>query len=145
MDKVTILTPEWLLDDPPSPPRRGMAVIVRGSLIEAIVPAATDPLPGITLLPGLIDAHVHLTMCGCHTPRQTMMRESNDLLLLRAAENARQALRAGITTLRDCGDRDDITFTLREAIHRGIVEGPRLLLCGAPLTTPRGHCYFMHG
>ena len=85
MDEVTILTPEWLLDDPPSPPRRGMAVIIRGSVIDAVVPASTAqnaiPLPGVTLLPGLIDAHVHLTLCGCHTPRQTMMQESNDLLL----------------------------------------------------------------
>src|SRR5579863_9016093 len=149
MDALTILEPEWLLDSPPAPLRSGMAVIVRGAVVEAIRPvgAASDGrvvrLPGVTLMPGLIDAHVHLTLCGCLAPRQTMMRESDDLLLLRAAENARIALLAGITTLRDCGDRNGVTFTLREAIERRVVEGPRLVLSGTPLTTPRGHCYFM--
>lgn len=130
----------------------GQNVLVRNGNIEAILDADTQvadarpvDLPGATLLPGLIDAHVHLTMCGCCTPRQTMLDESNEMLLLRAAENARQALRSGITTLRDCGDRDGVTFTLREAINRGVIEGPRLLLSGPPLTTPRGHCYFMRG
>ena len=151
MDALTILEPEWLLDNPPEPPRGGMAVIVRGGIVDEVRPASTTPdgrvvrLPGVTLLPGLIDAHVHLTLCGCLEPRQTMMRESDDLLLLRAAENARIALFAGITTLRDCGDRNGVTFTLREAIERGVVEGPRLLLSGPPLTAPRGHCYFMGG
>ena len=107
--------------------------------------ASTLPMPGVTLMPGLIDAHVHLTFCGCLSPRQTMMQESNELLLLRAAENARNALLAGITTLRDCGDRGGVTFILREAITRGVIEGPRLLLSGPPLTPPRGHCYFMGG
>ncbi len=152
MDELTILEPQWLLDDPPAPPRCGMAVIVRGAVVEAIRPVGSvSPinqvvrLPGVTLLPGLIDAHVHLTLCGCLSPRQTMMRESDDLLLLRAAENARIALLAGITTLRDCGDRNRVTFTLREAIESGVVEGPGLLLSGPPLTVPRGHCYFMGG
>jgi imidazolonepropionase-like amidohydrolase len=149
MDDLIRLAPEWLLDDPPAPPRRGMVVIVRGAVIDQVVPAAESslalPMPGVTLMPGLIDAHVHLTFCGCLSPRQTMMQESNELLLLRAAENARNALLAGITTLRDCGDRGGVTFILRDAITRGVIEGPRLLLSGTPLTPPRGHCYFMGG
>ncbi len=152
MEDLKILAPEWLLDNPPAAPRRGMAVVTRGAIIEQIRPVDTiQPaegivrLPGVTLMPGLIDAHVHLTLCGCLTPRQTMMGESDDLLLLRAAENARAALLAGITTLRDCGDRNGVTFALREAIAGGVVEGPSLLLSGPPLTAPRGHCYFMGG
>lgn len=153
MRDLTILHPEWLLDDPPSPPRRNRVVVVRGAKIEGIAAAdapdlpagAIVRLPGRTLMPGLIDAHAHLTLCGCLAPRQTMMRETNDLLLLRAAENARTALLAGITTVRDCGDRDGITFALREAIESGIAQGPSLTLSGPPLTAPRGHCYFMGG
>ena len=152
MDDLTIFEPEWLLDNPPEPPRGGMAVIVRGAKVEEIRPVGATPdgrmvrLPGgATLMPGLIDAHVHLTLCGCLAPRQTMMQESDDLLLLRSAENARIALLAGITTLRDCGDRNGVTFTLREAIQRGVMDGPQLLLSGPPLTAPRGHCYFMGG
>ena len=74
-----------------------------------------------------------------------MMQEANEILLLRAAENAREALHVGITTMRDCGDRDEVTFRLREAILRGVLPGPRLLLSGPPLTSSRGHCYFMGG
>ncbi|HEY3841117.1 MAG TPA: amidohydrolase family protein [Bryobacteraceae bacterium] len=152
MDDLIVLKPQFVLADPPQPPLGGRAVVVRGERIEAVVPIGEIPadakileFPGATLMPGLIDAHVHLTLCGCCAPRQTMMQENNEMLLLRAAENARLALLAGITTLRDCGDRDGITFTLREAILRGLVPGPRLLLSGPPLTSPRGHCYFMGG
>jgi imidazolonepropionase-like amidohydrolase len=127
-------------------------VLVSGRKILDICSASDIPasarvidLGDATLLPGLIDAHVHLTLCGCGTPRQIMMQENRDTLLLRAAENARTLLRAGITTARDCGDRDGVTFALRAAIESGVVAGPRLLLCGSPLTSPRGHCYFMGG
>jgi imidazolonepropionase-like amidohydrolase len=152
MDELIALKPELLLAEPPQPAVRDRAVLVRGNCIEAVIDAAQIPsaarvidLPGATLMPGLIDAHVHLTLCGCGNPRETMLAEDDVFLLLRAAENARQALAAGITTLRDCGDRDGVTFTVRTAIDRGITPGPRLLLCGPPLTSPRGHCYFMGG
>ena len=152
MDELIVLEPEFLLANPPQPRTRGHAVVVRGERIQAVISSGEIPsdakvlqFPGATLMPGLIDAHVHLTLCGCCTPRQTMMQESNELLLLRASENARLALRAGITTMRDCGDRDGVTFALREAISRGVLAGPRLLLSGPPLTSPRGHCYFMGG
>lgn len=152
MDELMVLKPEYVLANPPEPALSDRAVVVRGELIDAVVRTVEIPgdarvfeFPGATLLPGLIDAHVHLTLCGCCSPRQTMMQESDDMLLLRASENARQALHAGITTLRDCGDRNGVTFTLREAISRGVLPGPRLLLSGPPLTSPRGHCYFMGG
>ncbi len=154
MSENLIIVADVLVDGTAVPARRDMAVVLDGAKISRIFPAdalAEEPgcavlrFPGCTLLPGLIDAHVHLCMSGGMTPRQTMMGEDNDLLLLRAAHNARTALHAGITTVRDCGDRDGVTFTLRRAIRDHVVEGPRLLLCGRPLTPPRGHCYFMHG
>ena len=152
MDELIVLRPGYVLADPPKPALAGHSVVVRGERIEAVMASGDTPadakvleFPGATLMPGLIDAHVHLTLCGCCAPRQTMMQENNDILLLRAGENARLALRAGITTLRDCGDRGAVTFTLREAISRGVLPGPRLLVSGPPLTSPRGHCYFMGG
>jgi imidazolonepropionase-like amidohydrolase len=152
MDEVIALKPDLVLANPPDPPRSKMAVLVRGAVIEAIRPAAQVPagasileLPGATLMPALIDAHVHLTLCGCCTPRETMLREDDQMLLLRASENARQALAAGIATLRDCGDRNGVTFALRRAIAAGVMPGPRLLLSGPPLTSMGGHCHFMHG
>ncbi len=132
----------------------GMAVIIVNDRITDVLPAAQLPeqedclrlaAPGHTLLPGLIDAHVHLTMCGCCSPRQHMMKDSDELLLLRAARNAQQLIGWGITTVRDCGDRNGVTFHLREAIKAGVAIGPDLLLTGPPLTSARGHCYFMLG
>jgi imidazolonepropionase-like amidohydrolase len=152
MDELIALKPDLVFADPPHPSLTDHVVLVRGEFIEGVIPGAQVPagakvidLPGTSLLPGLVDAHVHLTLCGCDAPRQTMMQEDNQVLLLRAAENARVALHAGITTLRDCGDRDGVTLALRKAISRGILPGPQLLLSGPPLTSPRGHCYFMGG
>jgi imidazolonepropionase-like amidohydrolase len=98
-----------------------------------------------TIVPGLIDCHVHLTLSGDADPVGRMRSEDEDMLLLRAAANARCALRAGITTVRDCGGYGDLTFRLRRAIAAGVIPGPRLWLCGRPLTSPGGHCWFMQG
>ena len=100
---------------------------------------------GGTIVPGLIDCHVHLTFSGDADPVGRMQAEDEDMLLLRAAANARRALVAGITTVRDCGGYGDVTFRLRRAIAAGISPGPRLWLCGRPLTSPGGHCWFMNG
>ncbi|HWD97652.1 MAG TPA: amidohydrolase family protein [Bryobacteraceae bacterium] len=152
MAELIALKSGLTLEDPPNPPLPSRVVLVSGRKIQDICSASDIPasarvidLGDATLLPGLIDAHVHLTLCGCQMPRQTMMQEGRDTLLLRAAENARTLLRAGITTARDCGDRDGVTFALRAAIENGVIAGPHLLLCGSPLTSPRGHCYFMGG
>jgi imidazolonepropionase-like amidohydrolase len=59
--------------------------------------------------------------------------------------NAREALQAGVTTVRDLGSRGRVTGELREAIAAGIVPGPRLLVCGRPITCPGGHCHFLGG
>jgi imidazolonepropionase-like amidohydrolase len=98
-----------------------------------------------TLLPGLIDAHVHLIWGGTTDPVVDLRQESNEHLLLRAADNARLSLFAGVTTVRDCGGRDGTTFVIREAIERGLIPGPRVRACGRPVTQSGGHCHFFHG
>ena len=75
----TILLPEWLIDGTGAPAQTGCAVIINGRLIEAIVPAPavtaapgdqTQPLPGMTLIPGLINNHVHSILPGdMYSPR----------------------------------------------------------------------------
>jgi imidazolonepropionase-like amidohydrolase len=62
--------------------------------------------------------------------------------LLRAVEHAHAALRAGVTTVRDCGSRHSVVVALRRAIDAGITQGPRMLLCGNLLTTCGGHLSF---
>jgi imidazolonepropionase-like amidohydrolase len=99
-----IVCPEWLLDGTGTPPRQGQAVVIAGGRIEAVGPAAEvvprdgDEVvraPGATLLPGLINLHVHLSLASDNAPFVPYMDAHSDLALaLRAAQNAGLALRA---------------------------------------------------
>ena len=101
--------------------------------------------PGCTLLPGLCDGHVHLTFSAGPVPFEDLLRDSDATLLLRATANARAALQAGVTTLRDLGSRGNIIYELRDAIAKRIVPGPRVLSSGAPITCLGGHLHFLGG
>jgi hypothetical protein len=101
-------------------------VVVDGALIKGIGArgsclVAEDveviELSGCTLLPGMIDAHVHLGFDRTIDPRTRRSRESDGHLLLRMAENARKLLSAGVTIARDLGGRDFIEVELRDAIE----------------------------
>jgi imidazolonepropionase-like amidohydrolase len=73
---------------------------------------------------------------------QDALTDDDFTLLLRAVEHARAALRAGITTVRECGSRHSVALKLRQAIQNEIIQGPRILLCGNLLTTCGGHLSF---
>jgi imidazolonepropionase-like amidohydrolase len=135
-----------------APPIEGGAVLVKDGVIEAVGPETLLPPPpeavyfdfeDRTILPGLIDAHVHLF--GTPEPGGFLATQNEDeeWLLLRASANARQALAVGITTVRDCGGRGSIIISLARATERGMVPGPRIVSCGAPITTTGGHCYYL--
>jgi imidazolonepropionase-like amidohydrolase len=95
-------------------------------------------LPNATILPGLIDAHTHLTMdpkfgyeeLGLSIPRETLI----------GAKNARLTLQAGFTTVRNVGAWGYTDVALRDAINAGDVPGPRMLVSGPPLSITGGHC-----
>src|SRR5207245_10377773 len=119
----------------------GWVVLVRGDKIESAGPAQelrvppdarVVELPGATLLPGLIDAHSHLFL---HPYNETswddqVLKEPFALRVCRATNHARNTLLAGFTTLRDLGTEGagygDVG--LKQAIHQGIIPGPRLLV-----------------
>lgn len=100
---------------------------------------------GCTVIPGLIEGHGHL--CFDATPgwRATFDAETPGTMLLRMAGNARKMLEAGITTVRDLGAPTAASIELRDATRAHLLEGPRLLISGAPITTTGGHCWFMGG
>ncbi|MFH1485630.1 MAG: amidohydrolase family protein [Chloroflexota bacterium] len=136
-----------------SPVKDGLAVVDDGR-ISYVGPAAKFDLSNGrheviqaegTLLPGLIDAHVHISWSASTAPVQDFLEESDGMLILRSARNALQALMGGITTVRDCGSRNDVTFVLREAMRKGIAFGTEMLVCGRPVTITGGHCYYMNG
>jgi imidazolonepropionase-like amidohydrolase len=99
--------------------------------------------PQQTLLPGLINCHAHLGMPSGGQP--FYLEQSDETALLTAVRNMRTEQSAGITTVRDCGDQNGVLFALRQAVQQGILDGPRLILCGPPLTASGGHAHFLGG
>jgi imidazolonepropionase-like amidohydrolase len=102
-------------------------------------------LPAGTALPGLIDAHVHVTLPPTIDPLATMGSETDDDLVVRGAAAAERMVRAGVTTAYDCGARGMTSYRIRDAIGRGLSLGPRLLISGRAITQTGGHCHFFGG
>ncbi|MBT2450372.1 amidohydrolase family protein [Streptomyces sp. ISL-43] len=135
---------------------RDGAVLVRGERIVGVGPrpdievlaspeATTIAFPNSTLLPGLIDCHVHLALDAGPDPVTTLLDTDDADLLTGMAERARQLLESGVTTVRDLGDRNGLALRLRDSIAHDGVLGPRILSAGTPLTRPGGHCWFFGG
>lgn len=97
-----------------------------------------------TLLPGLVDAHAHLCWDPGGKP-QDLASDSPEVLLRRARRHAAAALTSGITTIRDLGDRDFATLSLRNEYRQGATVGPELVVAGPPLTPTGGHCWYLGG
>ena len=95
-------------------------------------------LPNATLLPGLIDAHTHLTMDPRFGYEQLAISAPREALT--GAKNARLTLLAGFTTVRNVGASDYTDVALRDAINAGDVPGPRMLVSGPALSITGGHC-----
>ena len=115
-------------------------IVSMAASAEAKIPtdAVRIDLPNATVLPGLIDAHTHLTSeprfgydrLAISVPREALI----------GAKNARVTLLAGFTTARNVGARGFTDVALRDAINAGDVPGPRLLVSGPPLSITGGHC-----
>jgi imidazolonepropionase-like amidohydrolase len=85
---------------------------------------------GMTIMPGLIDAHVHLSFDDAQSNAEIFYHRRNALSALVAAYNARKVLRAGVTSILDPDSVYECTIDVRDAIESGVVEGPRIA-CGA--------------
>ncbi len=128
-------------------------VIVDGGRIAAVEPRRTEPpldadalhFGDATLLPGLIDTHVHLGFDGSADPVGQMKADDDGALLLRMRLAARRSLAAGVTTVRDLGDRGYLALALRDWFRGGNEIGPEIQASGPPLTVTGGHCHFMGG
>ena len=128
---------------------RDGVVVVAGGKIQAVgagtaVPAGAQVLDlgDVTLLPGLIDCHTHLSFESSDDfTRDTVTRLRRDVAeaAIRATANARHTLMAGFTTVRDVGSADFIDVGLRNAIRDGVVPGPRMLVAVHMLGARGGH------
>lgn len=95
------------------------------------------------ILPGLINMHVHLTANEKEDLMNDMIQKTDEQLFLQGIKASYDALKSGITTVRDCGSRNNITNQIRNSIRAGKFIGPRIISCGMPITSIKGHCYYM--
>jgi imidazolonepropionase-like amidohydrolase len=140
-ETVYLLKPARVFDGESAQVHDNWVVVVRGEEIEAVGPAGsvTTPagakmidLPGLTLMPGLIEAHSHILL---HPYSETVWndqvaKESLSLRVARATNHLRNTLQAGFTTIRDLGTEGAgyADVGLKQAVEQGIIPGPRMIV-----------------
>ena len=126
----------------------GRVVLVKNGRIARVAPAGEVTIPagsdvldlqGHTLLPGLIDMHVHLTSGGGYHGYERLKLTDERRAIL-GVVHAEQTLMAGFTTVRNVGAGSFGDVALRDAINDGDIPGPRMLVSGPPIGITGGHC-----
>ena len=146
----TVITGGTVIDATGADPRDGIDVVLHGNTIVAVGDDTTGiEMPpkekmrqidatGRTVMPGLIDAHCHMTYGEARYEEEIDLYTSAEMRTLIAAANARKVLRAGITSISQPGGSYYIGVGIREGIKAGLVQGPRMSSAGRYLTTSNG-------
>lgn len=147
-----VLTGATLIDGNGGEPLTNAAVHVQGERIAWVGAAADLPpqaqdaeqidVSGKWLLPGLIDAHIHICYNGSESVF-ALLEKHRDELVLEAVDICKRTLSHGVTTIRDVGGEQFIEMSLRNAINRGFIEGPRMKLSGRVISMTGGHAHFI--
>ena len=146
----TILKAARLIDGNGGAAAERAAILLEGDAIRRIGTSETVQAPegasvreldygDATILPGLVDSHVHLIGIGDGRAGDELVTLPDEVLTVQAAQNARRHLYSGVTTVRDCGAKNRTTFALRQAVEMGILPSPRLVLAGRPVAIIGGH------
>jgi len=131
----------------------GATVLIEDGTIVAVEPASYD-VPGdcpvsdqrdATLLPGLVDAHVHLVADSGPLALDRVAGYTEEELDAVVTGSLERQLAAGVTSVRDLGDRDFHVVGRRDRQRTGDDGLPRIVASGPPLTTPAGHCFYLGG
>lgn len=153
-----VLTGATVIDGNGGEPLTNAAVHVQGERIAWVGSAADLPPPSVPpsqwgevkqidvsgkwLLPGLIDAHIHICYNGSESVF-ALLEKHRDELVLEAVDICKRTLSHGVTTIRDVGGEQFIEMSLRNAINRGFIEGPRMKLSGRVISMTGGHAHFI--
>ena len=146
----TLIKAARLIDGTGAPALERAAALIEGERVRAVgseesvfAPegAAVETLDygDRTILPGLVDCHVHLNGIGDGRRGDDLAQLPDEVLAIQSAENARRHLFSGVTTVRDCGAKNRTSFAVRDAIDGGLAAGPRLVLAGRPVAIVGGH------
>jgi imidazolonepropionase-like amidohydrolase len=149
--RLTAIRAAWLFDGTNPNLLPNPTVVLDGRTIVSVGSAAPVPegatvvdLTGATLLPGLVDGHVHLIFDASDDPVSRLAGRDDAAAFAAMAGFARTAARGGVTTVRDLGDRGYLALGLRRAATADPTL-PEILAAGPPITTPGGHCHFLGG
>ncbi len=127
-------------------------LLIRDAKISAVGPSNEVRIPkgavridgrGLSIIPGLIDCHVHLCLGGEPDVVGTLESEQPSYTLLKSVTHAKATIDAGFTTVRDVGSRDHSIFTLKQAIDSGVMPGPRIVGAGRAICMIGGHARFI--
>ncbi len=133
--------------------RSGLDVVVEDDAIIDVVATGAHGLPAdrvvasdsATLMPGLVDGHVHLTFGPEGGVFGDSSAETTHEQVARAFGNAQRALSCGVTTVVDCGGRAEVMLAVKRAAAAGVIASPGIVVSGPPITTTAGHCHWLGG
>jgi len=143
-----------LVDGSGTPGKLDMAVYIENSVIKDVMPWGEVPTADkssfidysdCVVVPGFIDAHVHLVATALQDHEATRLAwvsSTHAELMAVGARNCIDSLLGGITTVRDLGDIDYVTVSLRNLVSSGVIPGPTIFAAGPPITTTAGHLHW---
>jgi imidazolonepropionase-like amidohydrolase len=145
--RLTAIRASWLFDGTGSVLIANPLVVLDGAVIRSVESGGDVPdgaclvdFDGATLLPGLVDTHVHLAFDASLDPVGNLAARDDGAAVAAMAASGRASLLAGVTTVRDLGDRGYLSLRLRDR-----ADQPTMVLAGPPITSPGGHCHFLDG
>jgi imidazolonepropionase-like amidohydrolase len=135
-----ILRTGILYDGTLNPPRNNCDVVIEAGIIREVRDAGGScDREAACVTPGLVNAHAHLMMSGEPDPFAMLLPLTPGQRLIRAVENARKSVKAGVTTIRDLGSSENIAVEVRDAVNEGRIPGPRVRAAGRVLCMTGGH------